>query len=391
MEIKGRIENELLVIELIGRIDATNANEAEDRIRTLVKENEGKEFIIDAENLEYISSAGLRVLLRLRKTVSELKVINVSNEIYNIFDMTGFVELLTVEKAFRKLSIEGCEVIAQGAKGRIYRYDDETIVKVFYNKSPLEEIKNERELCRKVFMKGINSAIPYDIVKVGDFYGNVVELLNAKSISKLIAKDSEKLDYYVEIFAKFLKKIHEVKATTDEFPSIKEEGITWVKATKGIISEKSYEKLSKLVSEIPVSEVLIHGDYHTNNVMYDEDGPILIDMDTVSVGHPIFDLASVYAGFVGYSMFNHQNALDFYGLTYETTVKMWNKFLNVYFDNNKELIDDVVTKIEMLTGARIIRRVHKYNLENTEEGKELLKFYINKIENNVGKVDKLYF
>ena len=203
MEVTKTIKDGLLVINLIGRIDASNAPEVEKKINEFISNSIEKNFIIDAERLEYISSAGLRILLRLRKTVSELKVINVSNEIYNIFDMTGFVELLTVEKAYRKLSVDGCEVIAQGAKGRIYRYDDETIVKVFYKNSPIEEIKNERELCRKVFMKGINSAIPYDIVKVGEFYGTVVELLNAKSLSKQIIKNPDKLEEYMHIFSDF--------------------------------------------------------------------------------------------------------------------------------------------------------------------------------------------
>ena len=390
MEIKGEIKNDLLVIKLVGRIDASNANEAEEKINTIIQESSVKDFIIDAEELEYISSAGLRVLLRLRKTVKELTVINVSNEIYNILDMTGFVELLTVKKAFRKLSGEGCEVIAQGAKGRVYRYDPETIVKVFYNHSPLEEINNERELCRKVFMKGINSAIPYDIVKVGEYYGNVAELLNAKSISKLIAKEPDKIEYYMHIFSDFLKRIHEVKATEEEFPSIKNEGLTWVKDIKGRISDTTWNKLYKLVSEIPVSQILIHGDYHTNNVMFDEE-PILIDMDTVSVGHPIFDLVGVYSGFVGYSMFNPNNAIEFYGLTYDTTVKMWNLFLKDYFDNDQKAMDDAVMKVKILVAARIIRRVYKYHTEDTDEGRKFLEHHTKLLEETVDKVDKLYF
>ena len=390
MEVTKTIKDGLLVINLIGRIDASNAPEVEKNINEIISNSSEKNYIIDAEKLEYISSAGLRVLLRLRKTVSELKVINVSNEIYNIFDMTGFVELLTVEKAYRKLSVDGCEVIAQGAKGRIYRYDDETIVKVFYKNSPIEEIKNERELCRKVFMKGINSAIPYDIVKVGEFYGTVVELLNAKSLSKQIIKNPDKLEEYMHIFSDFLKKIHTVKATLDEFPSIKEEGIVWVNAMKGRISDEAFNKLNQLINEMPVTPILIHGDYHTNNVMLDENGPILIDMDTVSVGNPVFDLVGTYLACVGYSMFNPQNSLDFSGIPYETTVKMWDLFLNDYFDGNKEKMNEAQLKVEIISGARIIRRMYKHKLDNTEEGKKIIEYYTNKIENNIKVVDNLY-
>ena len=51
---------------------------------------------MDCSDLEYISSAGLRVILRLRKQDSELKVTNVSSEVYEIFDMTGFTEMMEI-------------------------------------------------------------------------------------------------------------------------------------------------------------------------------------------------------------------------------------------------------------------------------------------------------
>ena len=61
----------------------------------------------------------------------------------------------------------------------LYRYDDETIVKTYFAKDALPEIKQERENARRAFVLGINTAIPYGIVRVGDGYGTVTELLNA--------------------------------------------------------------------------------------------------------------------------------------------------------------------------------------------------------------------
>ena len=52
-------------------------------------------------NLEYLSSAGLRVILRMRRDTADLKIINVNSEVYEIFDVIGFAEMLTVEEAFR--------------------------------------------------------------------------------------------------------------------------------------------------------------------------------------------------------------------------------------------------------------------------------------------------
>ena len=120
---------------------------------------------MDSENLEYISSAGLRVILRLKKAEPSLKVINVSADVYEIFDITGFTEIITIEKAYRKLSVEGCEAIGKGANGTVYRLDPDTIIKVYHNADALADIHRERELARRAFVLGIPTAIPYDVVK----------------------------------------------------------------------------------------------------------------------------------------------------------------------------------------------------------------------------------
>ena len=85
-----------------------------------------------------------------------------------------------------RYAAEGCEVIGEGANGIVYRTDPDTIVKVYKNHDALEEIHNERELARKAFVLGIPTAIPYDVVRVGEGYGSVFELLNAKSFAKII-------------------------------------------------------------------------------------------------------------------------------------------------------------------------------------------------------------
>ena len=59
-------------------------------------------MVLDAEKLEYISSAGLRVILRLRKQEPELAIVNASPEVYEIFEMTGFTEMMPVSRAYRR-------------------------------------------------------------------------------------------------------------------------------------------------------------------------------------------------------------------------------------------------------------------------------------------------
>ena len=99
MEITYRIDKNILYIAIEGRIDASNAAVAEEKIFNIKNDNAGKHTVIDADKLEYISSAGLRVILRLRKEDPKLAIINVASDVYEVFDMTGFTDMVTVEKA----------------------------------------------------------------------------------------------------------------------------------------------------------------------------------------------------------------------------------------------------------------------------------------------------
>ena len=68
-------------IELRGRIDSNNAAAVEQDILTQLAGGNAQEIILDAADLEYISSAGLRVILRLKKSCPALKIVNVNSEV----------------------------------------------------------------------------------------------------------------------------------------------------------------------------------------------------------------------------------------------------------------------------------------------------------------------
>ncbi len=100
MTITKTLNEKELVIGLEGRLDTTTSPELESE---LAQSLEGVETLIfDLRGLEYISSAGLRVLLSSQKKMSQqggMKVRNVNEDIMDIFDITGFTEVLTIEKA----------------------------------------------------------------------------------------------------------------------------------------------------------------------------------------------------------------------------------------------------------------------------------------------------
>ena len=357
MDITYRIDKDILYISIAGRIDASNADDAEEKIFKIKKDNIGKHTVVDADKLEYISSAGLRVILRLRKEEPKLAIINVAPDVYEVFDMTGFTDMVTVEKAYRRMSVEGCEFIAKGANGAVYRYDDETILKTYFAKDALPEIKQERENARKAFVLGINTAIPYGIVRVGDGYGTVTELLNAVSVTKLIRANPNDLTEAAKYYIDMLKSIHAIKVEDGEVPNMKETALAWADFVAEHIPEEQGKKLRALIEAVPDQNTLMHGDYHTNNVMVQNGEPLLIDMDTLCKGHPVFELGSMFNAFVGYSELNHQNMIDFFGYNFETAGRFWNMALKMYLDTDDEAVCQSIAEKAMIIGyTRMLRR-----------------------------------
>ena len=356
-EVKGRIDQNILYIDLIGRIDASNAQAIDEEISALKAEYPDANLVLDADELEYISSAGLRIILKLRKSNPKLAIINVSSAVYEIFEMTGFVEMVTIKKAFRRLSVDGCEFIAKGSNGAVYRYDEETIVKVYFNQDALPEIKHEQDNARKAFVLGMNTAIPYDIVRIGEGYGTVAEMLTAKSLSKMIIDDPEHLEEPVKYYVDTLKSIHAIHPEAGTFGSAKAQVVDWANFLKDHLPADQADKLCALVDALPETNTLLHGDYHTNNVMLQNGETLIIDMDTLAMGHPIIELASMFNAYVGFLEGDPDEAIRYLGFPADVAGKFWRMSLAAYLDTDDEArIQEVEDKAKIIGYARILRR-----------------------------------
>ncbi len=379
-------------IPLQGRINSDNSAAVEQEIMSKLESYDGRSINLDASNLEYISSAGLRVILRLKKEYPDITVSNVSPEIYEIFDMTGFTEMMNVEKAYRVVSIEGCEEIGKGANGTIYRIDKDNVVKVYNNADALEDIKHEREVAKLALILGIPTAISYDVVKVGDSYGSVFELLNARSFSKILANEPDKMDWCVKEYVDMLKKIHSTLVPEGKLPDQKQTAVGWANFMKDYLPEAEGNKLLDLVNAVPHDDHMLHGDYHTKNLELQNDEVLLIDMDTLSIGHPIFELGSIFNSFVGYSEYDKNLILNFQGFDDVTGRTFWEKSLAAYLDTDDEdRLREVADKARIIGYTRMIRRsIRRKGLES-EKGRAEIELWKSELIELLGKYDTLLF
>ena len=97
MTVNKNLKADALSVTVEGRIDTTTAPELEKEIKDSL--DGVKSLVLDFETVEYISSAGLRVLLSTQKIMNkqgEMKLINVNSDIMEIFEVTGFSDILTI-------------------------------------------------------------------------------------------------------------------------------------------------------------------------------------------------------------------------------------------------------------------------------------------------------
>lgn len=372
--VQGREENGKLVIVLSGKINSSNAAAVENELRELCREHPCDSVELDCDRLEYCTSAGLRVILRLKQNVDDTVLTNVNADLYNIFEMTGFTEMMEVHKAYRVISVEDCEVIGQGANGKVYRIDPDTIVKVYLNPDALPEIHRGRELARLAFVAGVPTAIPYDVVRIeGGGYGSVFELLNATSYAKLLIQGKKTPDELAEMSIQLLKLIHSKQVRSEILPDMKAVALDWARFLKDYLPAEQFEKLYALIDAVPEDAHLMHGDYHIKNVMLQNGESLLIDMDTLCHGHPIFELASIYNAYVGFGLVDPEVLTAFLGIPAETCAAFWRRSLGLYLDTaDEDRLNEVEAKAKIIGLTRLMRREIRRGGLSREDGRKLI-------------------
>lgn len=337
---------------LVGELNSYNSEEKEKEIEGILNDKKVERLILDFSNLSYISSAGLRLVLKLKQKYDDVSCVETSLEVYDIFSMTGFTNIMDVKKAFKKIDIKGAEIVGDGYYSTVYRIDKDTIIKVFNRVNDPDQIERELKLAKEAFMLGIPTAISFDIVKVGDKLGVRFEMLDCKSLKTLVVENPDRLSEFVEKYAALLKRINTTECFNPNIPDKKKEFLNKVEKIKEFLPDKYYKKAKKLIENIPERHTLIHGDCHFKNIMVQNDELLLIDMDTLSVGYPIFELAALYFAYVAFNQDDAENSMKFFGISTEDALRLYEALMLRYFGKDDQAIKD---KIKIVSYIQIVR------------------------------------
>jgi len=168
--------------------------------------------------------------------------------------------------------------------------------------------------------------------------------------------------------------------------------LDWAFFLKDYLPAEYFKKLYALVDAVPEDNHMMHGDYHIKNVMLQNGESLLIDMDTLCHGHPVFELASMFNAYCGYSETDHSIVQSFLGIPRETAVDFWNKSLRMYLDGtDEEFVRSVEEKAQIIGYARMMRRSIRRNGLNTEAGRREIENCRQHLLELLPRVDTLLF
>lgn len=292
MQISAHRVDDKLTVALTGRLDTSTAPMLG---RQLESDLEGvQHLVLDFDACHYVSSAGLRELLRARKRLAAaggtMLLTNVTRDVQDVLDITGFSRLIPSQRKVRSISIEGLEFLSAGVCGECYRLDPETIVKLYNEGIGSDIAEKEKEFAKAAFVLGIPTAISYDVVTCGNRTGVVYEMLDATLFSAIIRNDLQHIDRHAQLLAQVARTVHETRADREVFPDLKASFRRYIGQMDFCLSASEIALLHRLLERIPDAETCVHFDLHTSNIMIRDGEPVIIDMGDLSRGHYLFDI-----------------------------------------------------------------------------------------------------
>jgi aminoglycoside phosphotransferase (APT) family kinase protein len=168
--------------------------------------------------------------------------------------------------------------------------------------------------------------------------------------------------------------------------------LDWADFLKDYLEDGLWQKLHALVAAVPEDYHMLHGDYHIKNVMLQNGESLLIDMDTLCHGHPVFELASMFNAYRGFSELDPEEAAKFQGSSREDAARLWELSLRLYLGTEDEAKLKAVEDEAMLIGfARLMRRAIRRKALETEKGRRQVDVCRAHIEELLSRVDSLVF
>lgn len=283
------------------------------------------------------------------------------------------------------LSVTEDRRIGGGAASRVYSLDNGDIVKVLKHGSA-EDAEREILLSKWAFLKGIPTAISYDVADVDGRPGLVYEFLGRENLRNAFRDRPECFD---ELMNDYLTLLHTINGVTDDEAYLPKAIDIYRSALKGLsdlLTEEETAKANALLDSIPDVSTIIHGDCQIKNVRVVNGKLFLIDLDTLSRGDPIFELAALFCCYRCYSSLSDESYDTFFDIPTEMLKRILDGVLDGYYPGLSKEARQANARKTALLGWLITA---SYVREDSPDDSASLKLLLDRFRETLAVVDDL--
>ena len=222
--------------------------------------------------------------------------------------------------------------LSKGATGIVYAINDYEVIKLYPEGYDLHRVEEEFYKGRIIYDAGIKCPRPFEITNVDNQYGIILERIKGNTLTRQIASNPHDTEILIKKMVEMMKNIHRIDANNLGLQSLKSKYLNALAGCKEYYNDEEFSKLIALVRAIPDRKTLLHGDFHTGNIILNESNELVIlDFLELGYGHPIFDIMAQGA-VIPVTIENDPNLAESY---HQTTIgilnRIWDSFIKEYF------------------------------------------------------------
>lgn len=183
------------------------------------------------------------------------------------------------------------KIIGKGNTAEVYEFGEKEVIKLFYNAIPLEWVKREFDTSKLINELGIPAPYTKSMKEINDRNGIIYERIMGENFTQILSSKPLLVMKHATFFAKLQTTYHTIKA--DNLPSQKDYLSKNITQTNLLKSEEKKIILEELLS-LPDDNKICHGDYHSDNIIFQNGEAKILDWMTCTLGNPAGDVARTF-------------------------------------------------------------------------------------------------
>ncbi len=279
-----------LNITLPARIDSVTSGELEKQLEVLLEGKEDASICLLAEKLGYISSAGIRIIVSLKKRFRHMEILHVSRLIYDIFSMAGVTNLIPVKKRIRKIDPpEPDRFLSLGEDYELYRMSEEQDVRIYREDISVEEVTERMSLSELAVSLNIPAFPLQEVVVCGERCGILCRHAEGSTLDRIFEERPGDLNEELKKLAELMDLLHHRIMEEETFPDASQRLLQALEEIN-TLAEKERLALIGLVQSLKEKNTFVLGNLSLKNVLLEDGKLYFLDMKWCGRGNPVLDL-----------------------------------------------------------------------------------------------------